>query len=25
MAVDRPTIYFASQQDWEAWLEDNHE
>lgn len=25
MAVDRPTIYFVSQQDWESWLEDNHE
>lgn len=24
MAADRPTIYFASQQDWEAWLEENH-
>ncbi|WP_100525705.1 YdeI/OmpD-associated family protein [Mycobacteroides abscessus] len=25
MAADRPTIYFASQRDWEAWLEQNHE
>lgn len=25
MAADRPTIYFASQQHWESWLEDNHE
>lgn len=24
MATDRPTIYFASQRDWEEWLEENH-
>lgn len=24
MAADRPTIYFASQRDWEEWLEENH-
>lgn len=24
MALDRPTIFFASQQDWETWLERNH-
>jgi len=25
MAADRPTIYFASQRDWEECLEENHE
>ncbi|AKC37284.1 Uncharacterized protein conserved in bacteria [Mycolicibacterium phlei] len=25
MAADRPTIFFASQRDWEEWLEENHE
>ncbi|MUM17126.1 hypothetical protein FZI91_16890 [Mycobacterium sp. CBMA271] len=24
MPPEKPTIFFASQQDWEAWLEDNH-
>lgn len=25
MPPEKPIIFFASQQDWEAWLEENHE